>query len=288
MDRAMFVWVGTVGSANDPLSTDAKQNSLITFCGNNGVNVLFLDIWFYLGGSNWSAAHRDTVKKFIATCHASGIRVLALAGNNDWGHNLQWVGKNVVKRIAEFNSAGESVSSTYEGAWFDGVMYDVEYWTVGDYSAQAELPGFLDLMNSTRQALGVPVGCFASQWQIVDGAGQSVTYNGASKLEGYHMMDVADHIAVACYSNNGGGTDGSTQISMMQPWMDYVTGSVGKAGLWCGSETGTGLGNQSYDGETKATMEQNHTAISSQFAVTSSLGFRGQSIDAYSSYSTMS
>lgn len=283
MDRAMFVWVGTVGSANDPLSTDAKQNTLITFCGNNGVNVLFLDIWTYLGGGNWSAANRDTMKKFIAVCHASGIRVMALTGNSDWGHNLQWVGKNIIKRIAEFNSAGESVATTYEGAWFDGVMYDVEYWTVGGYNAQAELPGFLDLMRSTKQVLGIPVGCFSTQWLVTSGAAQSCTYGGVTQLEGYHLMDVADHVAVACYNNSG-----STQISMMQASMDYATGSVGKAGLWCGSETGTGLGNQSYNGGTKATMETQHTLVSAQFAVTGSLSFRGQCIDAYASYSTMS
>lgn len=285
MDRAMFVWVGTVGSANDPLSTDTKQNNLITFCGNNGVNVLYLDIWNYVGGSNWSAANRDTVRKFVAVCHASGLRVLALAGNTDWGHNLQWVGKNIVKRVAEFNSAGESPSSTYEGAWFDGVMFDVEYWTVGGYSAQAELPGLLDLMRSTRQALSVPVGCFATQWQLVSGSGQDVVYDGVSQLEGYHMLDVADHVAVACYSNNPSAPSGSTQIAMLQPWMDYATSSAGKAGVWCGSEIQSG--SEGYAGRTKAFMEGHHTAVSSQFAVTSSLNFRGQCIDPYSNYSQM-
>ena len=283
MDRAMFVWVGTIGSASDPLSSDTKQNNLITFCGNNGVNVLYLDIWNYLGGGNWTSGNRDTVKKFVSVCHASGIRVLALAGNTDWGHNLQWVGKNIVKRIAEFNGAGDSISSTYEGAWFDGVLYDVEYWTVGGYSSQAELPGLLDLMRSTRQALNVPVGCFSTQWLVTSGSAQSVTYNGVTQLEGYHMMDVCDHVSVACYNNTG-----SVEISMMQPWMDYVTSSVGKAGLWCGAETGAGLGNQSYNGGTKATMETQLTIVSTQFAVTSSLGFRGQCIDSYGSYSTMS
>lgn len=286
MDRAMFVWVGTVGSANDPLSTDAKQNTLLSFCSTNGVNVIFLDIWTYIGGANWSAANRDTLKKFVSVANASGIRVLALTGNSDWGHNLQWVGKNIVKRISEFNTMGRAlVSTSYEGARFDGVMFDVEYWTVGGYSSQAELPGLLDLMKSTRQALSVPVGCFSTQWLVSSGSAQSVTYGGVTQYEGYHMMDVADHIALACYSNNGGGTSGSTQIGMMQAWMDYATGSVGKAGLWCGSEIASGsLG---YAGETKATMESNHTAISNQFAVTGSLSFRGQCVDPYADYSKM-
>lgn len=283
MDRAMYVWVGTVGSASDPLRNDTQQNNLITFCGNNGVNVIFLDIWTYLGGGNWSSANRDVVKKFTSAAHSSGIRVMALCGNSDWGHNLQWVGRNIVKRIAEFNVASNKVDASYEGGGFDGVMYDVEYWTVGGYSSQAELPGFLDLMKTTKQVLGVPVGCFASQWHVISGSAQDVTYDGSTKAEGYHMMDVADHVVVACYYNTG-----SVQITMMQPWMDYATGSAGKASLWCGSETGAGLGTQSYNGQTKAQMETQHTIVSTQFAVTSSLAFRGQSIDAYSSYSTMS
>lgn len=281
MDRAMYVWVGSVGSTSDPLRNDTQQNNLITFCGNNGVNVVFLDIWNYLGAGNWSAANRDVMKKFVSSCHASGIRVMALVGNSDWGHNLQWVGKNIIKRIAEFNAAGELVAATYEGAWFDGVMFDVEYWTVAGYNAQAELPGFLDLMKSTRQVLNVPVGCFASQWHV-SSAAQTVTYNGITQLEGYHLMDVTDHVVVACYNNSG-----STQVAMFQPWFDYVTQNTDKAGLWCGSETGPGQGTQSYNGMTKAQMEAQHAVVSAQFAVTSSLSFRGQAIDPYSSYLTM-
>lgn len=282
MDRAMFVWVGTVGSANDPLRTDTTQNTLLSFCSTNGINVLFLDMWFYLGGTNWSAANRDTIKKFISVANESGIRVYALCGNSDWGHNLQWVGKNIIKRIAEFNCAGRSIPhASYEGARFDGVMFDIEYWTVGGYSSQAELPGMIDLMNSSRQALGVPVGCFMSQWHIVSGAAQSVTYDGTSKLEGYHVLDNADHVAVACYSNVSG-----TQISMMQPWHDYVTQNAHKAGLWCGSEVASG--SIGYAGFTKTQMEASHTAISNTFAVTSSLSFRGQCIDPYADYSKMS
>lgn len=282
----MFVWVGTVGSTNDPLRTDTTQNALLTFCANNGVNVLFLDVWMYLGGTNWSSSNRDTMKKFVSVANASGIRVMALAGNSDWSHNLQWVGKNIVKRIAEFNTAGRSIpNASYEGAQFDGVMYDVEYWTVAGYDSQVELPGLLDLMKTSKQVLNVPVGCFVSQWQIIPGAGQVVTYNGVTQLEGYHVLDNTDHVAVACYSNNSGGTDGATQIAMMQPWMDYVTNSVGKASVWCGSEVASGsLG---YAGETKSKMEQNHTAISSVFATTGSLSFRGQCIDPYSDYAKM-
>lgn len=282
MDRAMFVWCGTAGSAGDPMATDAKMNSLLSFCSSNGVNVLFLDIWGYLGGGNWSTAHADTVAKFIHFAHGSGIRVMALAGNTDWAHNQQWVANNIVRHIANYNAYCCLTTVNVE-AQFDGVMLDVEYWTVGGYDATVEVPGLCELMKSMKKVLNIPVGCFTTQWLALDGTAQTVSYNGISQLEGLHLVDAADHVAVACYNNTG-----STQIAMMQPWMDYASGSVGKCGLWCGSETGTGLGNQSYNGGTKATMETQHTLISAQFAVTGSMNWRGQCIDAYASYSTMS
>src|SRR5579884_1756419 len=94
-ERAMYVWIPTVGGSGDPLSSDANMQSLLNFCSNNGVNTLFLDTWGYLGGGNWSAAHSTTVQKFLHYAAASGIRVHALAGNTDWGHNQQWVANNV-------------------------------------------------------------------------------------------------------------------------------------------------------------------------------------------------
>lgn len=281
LDRAMFVWAPTL--------TDAAQQSLLNFCSSNGVNVLFLDMWGTLGGGNWSTTNASTVQKFIHYAHASGIRVMALAGNNDWAHNQQWVGNNIIRHLAQFNEYSANQSS-YPDCKFDGVMFDVEYWTqAGGYNAQVETPGLCELMKVTKKVLNIPVGCFASQWVVLSGSAQTVTYNGVTQLEGYHLMDAADHVAVACYSNNSGGTNGTTQISMFQPWNDYVVAGPNKATLWCGSETASGLGGQSYWGETKATMEQNHSAISAQFATTGSLGnFRGQCIDPYSAYSQMS
>lgn len=278
MDRAMFIW-GT-----DPLSSDTKMQNLLNWCTNHGVNVLFLDIWGYLGGGNWSTAHAQTVQKFIHFAHSSGIRVMALAGNNDWGHNQQWVAANIVQHIANYQAYVAS-TSTNDACGFDGVMLDVEYWTVGGYSASIETPGLCELMKSMKRVLNMPVGCFTTQWLTLAGTAQTVTYNGVTQLEGFHLVDAADHVAVACYNNTS-----ATQITMMQPWMDYASGSAGKCGLWCGSETGTGLGNQSYwtgAAGALATMETNHTAISTQFAVTGSMNWRGQCIDPYSQYSQM-
>jgi hypothetical protein len=286
MDRAMFVWCGAAGSAGDPLGTDPKTQALLNWCSSHGVNLLYLDIWGYLGGGNWSTTHYQTVQKFVHFCHASGIRVMALAGNNDWGQNQQWVMGNILRNLCQYQALAGS--GTQSDCAFDGLMLDVEYWT-SSYSA-VDVVGLCDLMNAARRILSMPVGCFTTQWLAdTSSAAITVTYNGVTQLEGLHLMDNADFVSVGCYNNNS-----VTQIGMFQNWFNYASQTASKRnfGLWCGSETGTGLGAQSYwtgAAGALATMDAAHASISAAYtaAPNTNASFRGQSIDAYASYSLM-
>jgi hypothetical protein len=284
-NRGMFAWLGQ----SNYLDTDNHQQSLINFCGSNGVNTLFMDFYSYLGAGNWSSANVTRVKQFISVAHASGIRVMALCGNTDWGTNQQWVLTNIIRRLADFDLISDT-GTTNNNDGFDGIMLDVEYWTVGGYDATVQVPALCALVKAVRRMTGgKPVGLFTTQWLTTVGTAQSVTYGGVTQLEGYHLMYVADFTVVACYSNNGAGTDGATQISEFQPWYDYAKDQTRNYGLYCGSETGAGQpAGTSYNGETKAKMEQNHSAISTQFAVATDAVFLGQAIDSYASYSGMS
>lgn len=293
LDRSMFVWCGTAGSAGDPLATDAKINSLLGFCSANGVNLLYLDIWGYLGGGNFTTAHYQTVQKFIHYAHASGIAVWALSGNTDWPHNQQWVMANIVRRLVEYQALADSSSATNTDAHFDGVMLDVEYWTVSGYTA-VDVVGLIDLVKAMKRVLNIPVGVALSQWQADPAsAALTVTYGSDTDLEGLIVARNVDAVAVMCYSNNGAGTDGAVQISMFQNWFnDAALSGIGRnSGLWCVSLTMTGQpAGQSYSGETKAKMEQNHTAVSAAFtaAPNTNAVFRGQGVQDYASYSGMS
>jgi len=288
LDRSMFVWCGAAGSAGDPLATDAKVQSLLSFCSSNGVNVVFLDIWGRLGGGNWSTANYQAVTKFVHYAHASGIRVMALAGNTDWGQNQQWVMNNIVRHVAQYNALADAASTTTDAAAFDGLMLDVEYWTVPGYTA-ADPQGLCDLMKAARAVLNVPVGCFTSQW-LADPASAALSFSyggGPTQLEGLNLMDCADFVSVGCYYNNS-----AQQIATFQKWFDYASQSGRNYGLWCGSETGQGLGAQSYwtgAAGAKAAMETAHAAISAAFtaAPNANASFRGQSVDAYASYLLM-
>lgn len=285
MDRAMFVWIPQVGGASDPFNTDTTMNNLLSFCSSNGVNVLFVDIWVYLGGANWSTAHAQTFQKFIHFAHASGIRVLALAGNTDWGHNQQWVMTNIIKNLAQYQAYCASNSTNTFGQ-FDGVVYDAEYWTVSGYTS-VEPAGMCDLMRATRSVLNIPVGFCPTVW-LADSASAALTfsYNGMTQLEGLHLMDNADFCVVQDYYNNS-----SQQITGFQPWYDYASTSGKNLGLYCASLTDSGQGTASYwtgASGAKANMESNHTTISNNFtAAGTDASFRGQAIEQYSTYKNM-
>ncbi len=291
MDRAMFLWVPATGSSG-VIGSDANIQSVLNWCSSKGVNLIFLDMWEYIGGSNWSVANQQQMAKFIHWCHASGIRVYALAGDTTWGQQQGWVASNIIKNIAQFNAIAQTGSITNEAGGFDGLIFDVEYYSVTGYTT-ADPIGLCDLMQAARRVLHIPVGCFATEW-LADpsSAALSFSYNGkASQLEGLNLIDNADFVAVGCYSNNS-----TTQINEFAFWYNYasVTASARDFGLFCGSETDSGLGNESYwtgAPGALATMETAHTAISnaytSQTTPWTNMSFRGQCIDAYASYSQM-
>ena len=286
LDRGMFVWV-TSSASQDPLDTDTDQTALLNFCGTNKVNVLFLDMWVYLGGANWTATKLSRLRQFLDVAHKSGIKVYALTGNIDWAINHSWVMKNIVQNLQWFNE--QATSPTQK---FDGVMLDVEYWTDTNQTSAVSLPGLCDLIKAFQNRLGLPVGVFTgfylkdntSTWATVD-------YNGKNAQDGEHLMDVADFCVVGTYRDHASdnGTDGPGQISLFQPWYDYASQSGKNFGLFAGSETtNVSPAYITYFGATKASMETEHTLISNAFQTTSNSVFMGQAVHSYDGWKAMS
>lgn len=286
---SMFVWVPQVGGSTDPLSSDSNMQSLLNFCSNNGVNVLFLDMWVYLGGGNYTPAHATTFQKFIHFAHASGIRVYALSGNNNWQSDQQWVFGNIVRNIAQFNSVANA-NATYPNSAFDGVILDAEYWTqTGGYTA-ADVIGMCDLIKAMKVALHLPVGFCPTVWLTnPNSAALTVTYDGYTGLEGQVLMTVADFCAVQNYYNSS-----TTQIGAFQYWFNFAsqTGLGYNFGLYSTSLTDSGFGSQSYwtgVAGAKATLTTAETAVSGAFTASPNTNavFRGNCVEQYSSYSQM-
>lgn len=286
--RAMFVWI-TSQAAQDPLDTDADQQALINFLddANVGCNVIFLDIWQYLGGSNWTNAKRDKMRQFVDRAKRSGCKVYALCGAVDWAVNQSWVTKNILNPIIAFNAQAQDVSGC-----FDGICYDVEYWSdEGTYPPATNLPGFCDLVKATKQMTNLEVGCFAA-FYLKDNTGTrpSISYNGKSAQDGEHMMDVCDFVVAGTYRDHAldNGTDGPGQITLMQPWYDYASASGRNFGLYCGSETiDIQPAYVTYFGSTKAIMEQQHMVISNAFRVVGNASFLGQCVHSYDGWKAM-
>jgi hypothetical protein len=286
LGRGMFVWV-TSNSSQDPLSSDTKMNSLLSFCGTQGINYLFLDMWQYLGGSNWTSTKLTTLRKFIDAAHRSGIKVWALAGSTDWGSNHSWVATNILKNLLWFQNQTTTATNN-----FDGVMFDAEYWTDTNYDNATNAAGFCDLMRMFRATLNVSVGCFAGFFlKDNDGTRASFTYNGKSAQDGEHIMDNSDLTVVGAYRDHAAdnGTDGPGQITFFQPWYDYASQSGLNIPLMCGSETISVTPSYvTYFGATKTAMETEHTTISNTFRVTGNSSFVGQCVHSYDGWKAMS
>jgi hypothetical protein len=279
--RAMFVWVGAT-AATDPLDTDADQQAILNFLDdtNVGCNTIFLDIWRYLGGANWTAAKTARLRLFLDAAHRSGVKVYALSGDLGWGTNQQWVLKNIIEPYTAYQAICTKTSEQ-----FDGIIFDVEYWAdEGTYPPADHVPGLCDLIVATKRITNQPVGCFASFYlKDNDSTRPAVSYNGKSAQDGEHLMDVCDFVVVGAYRDSA-----SAAIPLFQPWYDYAVGQGRNLGLYCGSETtNVSPSNITYYGATKAAMETEHAAISSTFKVDGNSVFLGQAIHSYDGWKVM-
>lgn len=279
--RAMFMWV-TSQSSQDPLDTDADQQAVMTHCGSVGCNVLFLDIWLYLCGSNWTSAKVTRMKQFLDLAHRSGIKVYALAGNVDWAQNQQWVMKNIVEPLCAYNALCQQASQQ-----FDGIVLDVEYWQDEvTYPPAQHLPGLCDLVSAirTRGDGKLAVGVFAG-WFLKDNEGTrpQIVYRGKSAQDGEHLMDAADFVVIGSYRDTA-----ADQIALAQPWYDYASQVGLNLGLYVGAETiNVQPANITYYGQGKSYMEQQFAAISSQFKVATNASYVGISVHSYDGWKAM-
>jgi hypothetical protein len=281
--RALYVWTGVAGGALDPLHTDARQQRLINLCGARGVNLLFLDMYSYLGGANWSDAHVARMRQFIEVAHASGIRVYGLAGAPDWGQAEAWVLANIVTPIETFNDTADGP----EGR-FDGFIYDVEYWVDPvSYPAATHLPGFCDLVKATKTQMGAgfEVGCFGVFFlKDNDATRAEITYDSKDAQDGEHMMDVCDFVSVSCYYESAAG-----QSDRYQPWYDYASTMGTPCPLFATVEVTDGLDPEtiSYWEEGRLAMEADNTTVATTFKTPPNDVWAGHAIHDYEHYAIM-
>lgn len=285
--RATFVW-GTT----DEITNDTNKQNLLNWCRDRGTNVVFLDIWRFLGGSNWSVTNANNIAEFIDAAHKSGMQVYALAGDLPWGTSQDWVMKNIVQPLVKYQAL---YNTSFPKSLFDGVIFDVEYWTdESTYPPATYLPKLLDLMKAVRNRVQVPVGLFAP-WFLKDAGGTSprpsLTYNGKSAQDGEHMMDVLDFVVVGAYRDTANDNAGNGQpgiITISQPWIDYANDEGKNFAVWVGVETiNVSPSYVTFYGQTRTFMEGELTTVSSSLKGTSHSAYVGAVIHDYNGHKAM-
>lgn len=286
LNRSMYTWI-TTNSTQNPLNTSPKQNAVIAFCIAQNINIIYLDMYNFLGSSNYTAPHVATVQSFIQLCTNNNITVYALAGDTDWSlpATLSFIQNSIITNIQNYNAA-----STV-GQRFAGFTLDVEYWTDVGQTPTDGLTGLLTVIKTMQSALHMPVGCFAPFYlKDATNARTPVSYLGATKQEGAFLLDVADNVVVGAYRNtaafnNGNGQDG--QITLFQPWYDYAKANNITGKLYLGTETTNISPNYTtFFSKTKVAMETQLTISTAAF--TDHTVFRGNVVDSYDGWKAMS
>jgi hypothetical protein len=299
IERAMFAYLNP-----DPLGTDTNMQSLLNFCSAQGVNLIFMDMYAYLGKANWTSTHQTRMQLLCQEAHQSGIKVMFYAGNTNWGltSEFNWILVNILQQIQKFQAAAVS---PYQMA--DGLILDVEWWADSNQTTQQDqtsCPGVCDLMNLARQILTIPgakdfkVGCTAGFF-LKDNTSTrtAISYQGQTAQAGEFLMDNADFVVVMDYRNhaNDNGTDGPGIITLHTPWHDYASsGLVGqpvkaKGKLYVGVETqNVTPAYTTFYGMTKTAMETELTTVSTNFLTVGNRDYYGAAVDCYSAWSAMS
>jgi hypothetical protein len=279
----MFAWV-TTDPSQDPLASTSSQQAMINYCGANGCNVVWLDMWNYLGDGNASPTKLALLRQFLDGAHRSGIKVYALAGNYDWAINQSWVNKNIVQPVNWFQA--QAATETQK---FDGLLLDVEYWTDVNQQASVSCPKLCDLMRSMRKITQLPIGCVAAFYlKDSNGSRASFSYQGKTAQDGEFLMDNADFVFVGAYRNAADTKKNiAGQKALFQPWYNYASQVSKNDPLFCGSLTVQASPSYTtYYGKTKTYMEGEHTKVSNQFLATNMV-FSGQAINNYDGWKAM-
>jgi hypothetical protein len=189
---------------------------------------------------------------------------------------------HIVRPIADFNAQAYTASQR-----FDGLHYDVEYWTDAiTYPAQDHCSGLCDLMHATKYSCGpgFAVSCFATFWlKDNTGARADVFYRGKNQQDGAHFMDVADFVVVGTYYENS-----ATQINYFQPWYDYASEVGVNAQLFAASETTDVAPPEiTWFGDTNANMEAACGNIAAAFRAAGNSVFLGMVIHDYPGWANL-
>jgi hypothetical protein len=279
----MFVWNKSL------VDGSTERDDLVDFCENEDINCILLNMYSWLGSSNWSSSNVDNLQLLIRALKDKGIKVYAMAGNTDWGTNQKWVKKNIITPIQMFNKICPEEA-------FDGFLYDVEYFTVSPVPDLHEyIPAFCKLIEATKVQLQIPVGCWIPWWSMASDQSSpfdaKIEYDGLCAVHGEHLLRAVDEAFVGSYSNIAVSANGQVgQIEQAKPFVEKANEEYRcKKAVWVCAETKDVSPSWiTYYGKTKSQMEAEFDDISDEFNDSKGSSYAGIAVHHYETYKDMS
>ncbi len=233
LENAMWVWQ-TYKLFNDL----AYRDTFINICKQLQINHVYMQMFY---DDNLSKIlYADSLRSVIRLCYKDHISVYALDGSPEWGcYEKHEIPITIVKLIADFNSRS-SVTEKLVGAHFDIEPYLLLGFSIPDLRKQIiyenlELKKKLSYqchVNSLTFGIDIPF-----WYEDSDSTGMPLTnieFNQSTKAASFHMIDLADHIAIMGYRNFAYGSDGMINKDIAE--LEYASTIKGKE-IWAGVET---------------------------------------------------
>lgn len=211
--RAMWVW-----EINELLAESSKRDELLSFCNQQNINELFLQVAYGFAETNPPKVYLkepDALCEFLCAANAAGIRVHAMDGYPEYA--LRAFHPEVlalVNAVVDYNEASAPEER------FHGIHLDNEpYQLLGFDGPEREsiLIQLLELNEKIMALLkerktdlvyGVDIPFWLDEKDADGNVRGLVTYKGARKDAAKHILDIVDNVGVMDYRNFAGGVDG--------------------------------------------------------------------------------
>ncbi len=122
---------------------------------------------------------------------------------------------------------------------FDAISLDCECWDDEEQDEDESIPILIGYINDLRDATGLPVGSFVSEY-LLDNTALRPTFlfDGTTKQPGAHLMDNLDYAAVGAYRSKAAtNVWGEGFLHIFEAWDDYKAANPDVADLVIGVET---------------------------------------------------
>ncbi len=189
--RGMWVW-------EDAIILDlTEQDLLLRFAASKQINRLYLHAFSLL------REEPDTLRQFVGLANGHGIQVVFLAGAAEWGDaSNHFIPEAFLRDTLAFNE-----SSLLEQQPI-GVLFDIDPYTLGDWSPTDYLNLIDKLTQQTEQA-GLSIFVAIPFW--FDIPDLQLEKKGETAPLGHHILSMADQIIIKDFRDFANGDDGMIQ-----------------------------------------------------------------------------